>query len=106
MSERMRRGGKPERGGDELAVDRFALADVIPSGRDFIFLDAERCTGCGNCVAICPMDLWRMRGGRAELAEGYRGVCVECGSCFIACEAGAVDFTYPPGGTGVAYRYA
>ncbi len=106
MREKGKRGGEDSRGGDELAVDRFALVEVIPSGRDFVFLDAERCTGCGNCVAICPMDLWRMRGGRAELAEGYREVCVECGSCFIACEAGAVDFTYPPGGTGVAYRYA
>jgi len=101
VSGRAGRGGK-----GKSAPDRFALTEVIPSPRDFIFLEGERCTGCGNCVAICPMDLWRMRAGRAELAGDYRDRCLECGSCHVACEAGAVDFTYPPGGTGVAYRYA
>ena len=87
-------------------VDRFALTEVIPATRDFVFLDKERCTGCGNCVAVCPMDLWKLREGRAVLTRDYKKKCTECGSCFIACEVGAIDFTYPPAGTGIVYKYA
>jgi len=36
----------------------------------------------------------------AVLAQDYREKCTECGSCFIACEEDAIDFTYPPAGTG------
>jgi ferredoxin-like protein FixX len=87
-------------------VDRFQLTEVIPATRDFIALDAERCTGCGDCVVVCPMELWRLREGKAALARDYRKKCTECGSCYIACEAGAIDFAYPPGGTGVVYKYS
>ncbi len=92
-------------GGTEK-IDRFALVDITPASRDFIRVDHERCTGCGCCVVICPMDLWVMREGQARLAEDYRSKCMECGSCFIACEFDALAFTYPPAGEGITYRYA
>ncbi len=95
--------GKKDRGGE---LDRFALSEIVPSPRDFIFFDAEKCTGCTGCVVICPMDLWKMREGRARLEPDYREKCMECGSCFIACESGAIDFTYHPGRSGVVYRFA
>jgi len=87
-------------------LDRFSLVEVIPAARDFIALDEERCTGCKACVIICPMDLWELREGKAVLAPDYRDKCVECGSCFIACEEDAIDFTYPPAGTGIVYKNA
>ncbi|NPV58379.1 MAG: 4Fe-4S binding protein [Actinobacteria bacterium] len=91
---------RPER------LNRFALSEIIPAPKDFIFFDADKCTGCSGCVVICPMDLWKLREGRARLAEDYREKCMECGSCYIACESGAIDFTYPPGGSGVVYKFA
>ena len=87
-------------------LDKFALSEIVPAPKDFIFFDAEKCTGCSGCVIICPMDLWKLREGRAALAKDYREKCMECGSCFIACESGAIDFAYPPGGSGVVYRFA
>jgi len=87
-------------------VDKFALTEVIPATRDFITLDEKLCDGCGGCMTICPMDLWKLRKGKAVLSGEYKESCVECGSCFIACETGAIDFTYPPAGTGVVYKYA
>ncbi len=92
---------------DEVVrIDRFSLVDITPATRDFIRVDPQKCTGCGACVVICPMDLWKMREGRACLAEDYRSKCMECGSCFIACEYAALDFSYPPAGEGISYRYA
>ena len=87
-------------------VDKFALSEVIPATRDFIRLDEERCTGCGNCAVVCPMDLWELRDEKAVLSGDYKGKCTECGSCFIACEEDAIDFTYPPGGTGVVFKFS
>ncbi len=87
-------------------LDRFSLVDIVPASRDFIRVDGAKCAGCGACVVICPMDLWRMREGQAQLVEDYRNRCMECGSCFIACEHGAVDFSYPPAGEGIIYKFA
>jgi len=92
--------------GDPLEIRKRELIEVIPATRDFISVDGERCDGCGDCVAICPMDLWRLREKKASLSAEYLERCMECGSCAIACTKGAVDFRYPPAGTGIAYRYA
>lgn len=89
-----------------MRIDKNALVRVKPAGRHFIFLDREICDGCGSCVVICPMDLWVILEGKASISEAYRERCLECGSCFLACSKGAVDFNYPPAGSGVTYRYS
>lgn len=40
------------------------------------------CVGCGSCVAHCPQDALKVRGGRAEAAEKD---CVLCGYCGAHC---------------------
>ncbi len=101
-----RRGKRGEGGSavEPLRIDKRALVRIKPSPRHFILLDTERCDGCGACAVICPMDLWKVREGRARLARDYRRWCLECGSCYLACGRGAVGFDYPPPGTGVTYE--
>lgn len=89
---------------EPLRIDRKKLVRIRPSPRHFIFLREEGCDGCGACAVICPMDLWKVSKGRATLSSRYRQWCLECGSCYLACEKGAVDFSYPPAGTGVTYE--
>jgi ferredoxin like protein len=80
------------------------LIEHIPGTGDFISVDQSRCSGCGRCIIICIMNLWRIRGGVASLVEGYEKKCLECGACYQSCETDAISFHYPAGGTGIIYK--
>ena len=45
-------------------------------------VDESRCTACGACLRLCPMDIRRV--GDRE--------CVHCGSCIDLCPAKAISF--------------
>ncbi|MBQ6431503.1 MAG: 4Fe-4S binding protein [Oscillospiraceae bacterium] len=45
-------------------------------------VDAGRCTDCGACVRVCPMDIRRV--GDRE--------CVQCGTCISVCPTRAISF--------------
>lgn len=49
--------------------------------------DRERCTGCGACVDICPVQAVRMEGDFAVVDQAW---CIGCGVCAIPCSFGAV----------------
>ncbi|MHA1268366.1 MAG: 4Fe-4S dicluster domain-containing protein [Candidatus Helarchaeota archaeon] len=70
---------------------------------DFIKLNREKCNGCGLCALVCVVNLWIIRGGVAKLKEQYKSKCLECAACYSVCNIGAIDFSYPKGGTGVVY---
>lgn len=73
-------------------------------------INEKRCTGCGLCVEICPMDVFRLhtevdivspegrkrpvRKTRACIA--YRSDCMTCFSCELKCPAGAIEVGYAP----------
>lgn len=44
--------------------------------------DAQRCTGCGRCVASCPEQALRLEGGTPRLTADR---CVGCAECIPAC---------------------
>ena len=92
---------------DEIKCDFFELVkrvDVEEMG-DFIKYDREKCTGCGLCALVCSFNLWAVKAQRAKLAVHYQQLCVECGACWEVCEPGAIDFSYPKGGTGVVIEF-
>ena len=55
-------------------------------------VDFEKCTGCGKCVAVCPMRLQPLymyrftNAGRTDELKRLNILdCIECGSCAFTC---------------------
>jgi NAD-dependent dihydropyrimidine dehydrogenase PreA subunit len=50
--------------------------------------NSELCTGCRECIEVCPHAVFAMADGKAEIRD--RGACMECGACMRNCAAGAI----------------
>jgi len=50
-------------------------------------INAERCTGCGLCVSVCPADTLALRDGKAWVVGSHS---LACGHCAAICPVGAV----------------
>jgi ferredoxin len=55
-------------------------------------IDLEECTGCGNCVEVCPPEALALNENKAYLAED---LCEECGFCAAECPVGAISIPFP-----------
>jgi NAD-dependent dihydropyrimidine dehydrogenase PreA subunit len=49
--------------------------------------DRERCTGCGECVDICPVQVIKMEGDFPVVDKEW---CIGCGVCAVPCPTSAV----------------
>ncbi len=49
-------------------------------------LDSQRCTYCGGCVSVCPVEVLTLEETRLRVDEG----CINCGDCVPACPVGAL----------------
>jgi Fe-S-cluster-containing hydrogenase component 2 len=55
---------------------------------DLPTLDETRCTGCCDCVAVCPTSCLEMSGPLPWLPRP--GDCVSCALCAAVCPAEAI----------------
>lgn len=86
---------------DRLAANSYVTDEEQPH----IHVDQElaRRTGCGDrLIAVCPAKVYTRE------ADGTVGVehaaCLECGACLAVADPGVLEWTYPRGGFGIAFR--
>jgi ferredoxin like protein len=68
-------------------------------------IDAEVCVSCKSqpCLFFCPVGAYQKQDDR-HVVIAFQS-CVECGSCRLMCPHNNVNWKYPRGGFGVAYKF-
>ena len=52
-----------------------------------VTIDKEKCTGCGACVDICPVDALKLEDDKAVVDPE---TCIDCGTCVDECPVEAI----------------
>ena len=52
-------------------------------------LSAEKCTGCGLCMIVCPHGVFEIDAKGTFIAD--KDSCMECGVCAINCPNEAIE---------------
>ena len=73
-------------------VSALSLSRVPGEKLGHASVDAVTCTGCGNCVAVCPFDACRLQKmGRKSISRVNKLRCKACGNCVSVCPNGTVQ---------------
>jgi len=56
--------------------------------KQMVWVDVARCTGCGECVKVCPAGAIALVDGKAHV---YEEKCTGCGVCVDACPEGVIQ---------------
>ena len=56
-----------------------------------IEVDQEKCIGCGECVDVCPVDVYEMQDEKSVPVNIEE--CIGCESCIEVCEQDAITVT-------------
>jgi NAD-dependent dihydropyrimidine dehydrogenase PreA subunit len=56
-----------------------------------IAIDETKCTVCGECASICPVEIYKKEGDRVVV--GNTDECSGCQSCISVCESQAIAVT-------------
>ncbi len=54
-----------------------------------ITINLDKCEGIGECVTVCPVDIFEVVDGKAICKNV--GECIECCACVNACPKDAIE---------------
>ena len=81
-----------------IAARRFAYLNPIHT--NFLpVIDADKCTGCGTCVEVCPVEAMSMTSAndaqrpKKKVARLNAELCLGCGVCVRNCSKDALSLT-------------
>jgi ferredoxin like protein len=88
-----------------IVDDLFDLVSYRIHPEPHIRLNAAACEECTHraCTFACPARCYVWSEERSRVEFAYEA-CLECGTCLMLCDRGALDWNYPPGGHGVRFR--
>ncbi|MCF7906672.1 [FeFe] hydrogenase, group A [Patescibacteria group bacterium] len=65
--------------------------DKIFQSEAMVF-DQTKCTGCGNCLNVCPTKFLELnKRGKIEASKDEKKSCINCGQCILSCPVGAIE---------------
>ncbi|UCB59658.1 MAG: 4Fe-4S binding protein [Candidatus Bathyarchaeota archaeon] len=67
----------------------FLKGERIITSPEKAFIVKDLCTGCSDCVPICPVNAIAMEGEKAAINPF---ICMGCGACIPVCPVEAIDF--------------
>ncbi len=53
-----------------------------------VIVDQEKCTGCGTCEEVCPVEAIKADSDKAVVDQE---TCVDCGTCIDECPEKAIS---------------
>lgn len=53
-----------------------------------VTVDTEKCIGCGECVDVCPVEVYELQEGKSTPVNDEE--CLGCESCVEVCESDAI----------------
>ncbi len=51
-------------------------------------VDVNKCTGCEECVDVCPVEVFEMKDEKSIVVQAEE--CLGCESCIEVCESDAI----------------
>jgi len=54
-----------------------------------IKVDLKKCTGCGTCVSVCPVNVYELKNKKAVPVR--ENECIECKACEVSCPQKAIS---------------
>jgi NAD-dependent dihydropyrimidine dehydrogenase PreA subunit len=79
-----------------IAARRFAILHPVHTTNFLPAVKPDRCTGCGKCVNVCPVDAMTLISAHdpckpsQKTAKVTENLCLGCGLCVRACTQGAL----------------
>ena len=58
-------------------------------------IDSEKCLQCGECVDVCPVDVYYGSKANEIPTVSYGEDCYFCSACIIECPNDAIELRYP-----------
>ena len=56
--------------------------------KKMVKINKEKCSGCGNCIEVCPFGVLEIKNGKAVVKHPEK--CKKCGACMSACPNNAI----------------
>ena len=68
-----------------VAIAATVSADKVDNSEQ---PETIECSGCGNCVEVCPFGVLEIKNGKAVVKDLEN--CKKCGACISACSNNAI----------------